>query len=195
MEGRPAHLRLLQLAGVSYVVALHDVPDLELKASARVLFPQPLRLFSVPAPRPRHYAVSGVRRETVGDALRALVDPAFDPAREVVLEDVPARPPDPAFASTVRLLLRQPDHVAFLAELSADGYLVLLDGWDPGWRATVDGQPTALHRANTVFRAAAVPAGRHLVQFTYRPPSALAGAAVSLLALLSAAVLARSPRA
>jgi uncharacterized membrane protein YfhO len=76
------------------------------------------------------------------------------------------------------------------AALDQPGYVVLLDAWDPGWRATVDGSETPVLRANVAFRAVAVPAGRHRIELRYRPRSVLAGLLVSATVLLAAALLA-----
>jgi hypothetical protein len=53
------------------------------------------------------------------------------------------------------------------------GYLVLGDVWHPWWSATVDGHPSRILRANVMFRAVAVPAGRHRINFEFH---ALSGA-------------------
>lgn len=57
------------------------------------------------------------------------------------------------------------------------GYLVLGDVWHPWWAATVDGRASLIRRANVLFRAVAVPAGRHRVRFEFEP---LAGAFADL---------------
>jgi hypothetical protein len=49
------------------------------------------------------------------------------------------------------------------------GFLVLNDLWHPWWFAEVDGQPSPILGANVLFRAGAVPAGRHTVRFRFRP--------------------------
>lgn len=56
--------------------------------------------------------------------------------------------------------------------ISADGpggYVVLNDVWHPWWFAEVDGKPAHVGRANFLFRAVAVPPGRHTVRFKFRP--------------------------
>jgi uncharacterized membrane protein YfhO len=70
---------------------------------------------------------------------------------------------------------------------------VLVDSYDPGWRADVDGRPAAVERANVAFRGVAVPAGRHRVTLRYRPPAVGMGLVGSLLGLVAAGVLARRP--
>jgi hypothetical protein len=171
VEGTPAHTRLLRLGAVSHVVALHSrgFEDLELLTSVEGLFPEPMRVYRVPDPRPRTYAVAGARVADGGDAVRTLLDPAFDPAQEVVLPAGPSARVDPSFSGASRVQAREADRVAVEAELSGPGYVVLVDAWDPAWRATVDGQPVDLLRANVAFRAVAVSAGRHHIEMRYRP--------------------------
>jgi hypothetical protein len=138
---------------------------------------------AVPEPLPRAYAVGGVRVADGISGLVALIDPAFDPRREIVLpEGRPVAAPG-GFRGQARILRETADRVQLEAELSADGYVVLVDGHDPGWRARVDGRPAPLLRANVAFRAVAVPAGRHVVDMVYRPTAALAGLVVSGITL------------
>ncbi len=79
--------------------------------------------------------------------------------------------------------------IVLQAEMTAPGFVVLADAYDAGWRAMVDGQVTAVYRANTVVRAVYVPAGSHEIVFRYRPLPFWVGAAGSGLALLGLLVL------
>jgi hypothetical protein len=133
----------------------------------------------VPDPLPRAYAVGGVRIADGVAALAALVEPAFDPQREILLPDGRAVTPSEGFLGRVRIAAESACRLQLEAELSADGYVVLVDGYDPGWRAWVDGRRVRLLRATVAFRALAVPAGRHTVEMAYRPTAALAGLGVS----------------
>ncbi len=54
-------------------------------------------------------------------------------------------------------------------EASNGGVLVLNDVWHPWWRATLDGAPVEILKANVIFRGVVVPAGRHTVRFTFHP--------------------------
>ncbi|MDH7568022.1 MAG: YfhO family protein [Armatimonadota bacterium] len=67
------------------------------------------------------------------------------------------------------------------------GYLVLLDTLCGGWRAWVDGEPTAIRTARWVFRAVPLPPGRHRVEFRYQPASVRTGLFLGLLAIACAA--------
>jgi hypothetical protein len=63
------------------------------------------------------------------------------------------------------------------------GILVLHDIYYPGWEVTVDGERRPMLRANLLFRGVEVEAGRHLVEFDFRPLSLdnLAAAASNLV--------------
>jgi uncharacterized membrane protein YfhO len=62
-----------------------------------------------------------------------------------------------------------PGDLRYDVQSDGSGYLVLRDSYAPGWRATVDGRPETVLRANGKHRAVAVPAGRHVVAFRYEP--------------------------
>lgn len=191
VEGSPAHRRLLQLGAVHHVAALHTdgLGDLEPAGTSPSLFPEPIHVFRVPDPRPRTYVTSGVRVADGEAALRTVADGGFDPAREVVLAGGEPRPPRPGSAGESRILDEAPDRVTIEASLDGPGHVVLVDGHDPRWTATVDGRSVPLLRANVGFRAVEVSAGRHVVEMRYRPAAALAGAALSLVSLAATAVV------
>lgn len=58
--------------------------------------------------------------------------------------------------------------VRLRVKLAEPGYLVLADMVYPGWQATVDGRPTEILRADTIFRAVELEAGEHTVEFRFR---------------------------
>jgi hypothetical protein len=177
--------RLLQLGGVSHVVALHTrgleaLPEVARFAS---VYAEPIRVLRVPDPLPRSYVVEGVRVVPDGEALAALTEPGFDFRREVLLAGgLPPRLPGADSPGESRFVSYRPDRVRLQVSARRDALVVLLDSYDPGWRASVDGRPARLLRANVAFRAVPVPAGDHRVEMRYRPPALLLGIAVSALA-------------
>jgi hypothetical protein len=184
------------MGAVSRVFALHSrgLEELTPITTLPTLFTEPLRVFAVPDPLPRAYMVAGARIADGDAAWAALGDPAFDPSREVILPDGVSAPPG-RLEGSLRVLERKPDRLTFEIEGDRPGYLVMVDAYDAGWRARVDGIPTPVRRANVGFRAVAVPAGRHVVTSTYRPGAVGAGLAVSVLSALGALGLWRSARA
>ena len=191
MEGSPAHRRLLQLGGVTHVVALHEDAFADLRPVAVVpgLFDAPVRLFAVPDPMPRTYVARRTRPGEGMAGLSVLVDPAFDFRGEVLVP--PGAPPGPAAArGSSRVVAEDPSHLTLDVDAPDGGYVVVLESYDPGWRATVDGAPAPVVPANVLFRGVPVGPGRHEVRLAYRPPAQAAGLAVSALSVLAAAALA-----
>jgi uncharacterized membrane protein YfhO len=64
---------------------------------------------------------------------------------------------------------------------------VLADAYDDGWRATVDGAPAPVLRANRAMRAVPIDAGEHVVEFHYRSAAFEVGAWISGLGWLAVA--------
>jgi Bacterial membrane protein YfhO len=95
----------------------------------------------------------------------------FDP-RKTVLLDRPVTPQEATAkqgAMTARIVSYRNTEVVIETETADGGFLVLNDPWDEWWRAQVDGRAAAIERANVVFRAVAIPAGKARVAFRYRP--------------------------
>lgn len=113
----------------------------------------------------------------VGEALTADQDrlietgrwpDGFDPRRTVLL----ASPPDmtaPRPPGSARIISYGTTEITVEVDSPAGGHLVLNDVWQPWWTATIDGEPAPVLRANAIFRAVAVPAGRSTVRFVFRP--------------------------
>jgi uncharacterized membrane protein YfhO len=114
--------------------------------------------------------------------------------REIVLPSGTPASPRPGFTGEAHIVEWRADRVTVDARLSGPGYVVLVEGFDPGWRATVDGTPAEVQRANLGFRAVAAGAGGHRVVFTYRPLSALMGLAISMAAVITCAAILVWPR-
>jgi uncharacterized membrane protein YfhO len=70
-------------------------------------------------------------------------------------------------------------------EVSASGpsIVVIRVPHAPGWRASVDGQPVRLLRADYLLQGVAVEGGRHTVELVYRDPWIGYGLVASALAL------------
>jgi hypothetical protein len=181
--GTPVHRKLLQMGGITHVISLHEAgfEDLQQVASFPGLFDRPIRVYAVPDTRPRTYAVGSVRVAPGLAAFRRLVEPGFDPSREIILDEAGPYDTNDGLVGVSRMVSREPDRVRIEAEMARPGYVMLLDQFSPGWQATIDGQETKPLRANLVFRAVAVPRGRHTIEWTYRPPAAFIGLGVAAM--------------
>ena len=68
------------------------------------------------------------------------------------------------------------------------GLVVLTDTFYPGWKATVNGRPAPIWPANLAFRAVAVEAGNHRIEFSYDPNCFYIGLWASVITLLTLAI-------
>jgi len=66
-----------------------------------------------------------------------------------------------------------------------ESFLVVSDNFLDGWRATSNGRPLKIYRANYAFRAVHLGPGAHQVEFRYRPVSFTIGVIVSAVACLA----------
>jgi hypothetical protein len=124
-------------------------------------------------------------------ALSAMNGPAFDPAETVVLMGAQAKVGHAQVGNLsykADIVSYEPERVVVETTGASDGWLVLTDAWYPGWRATVDGASVEITRADVLFRAVPIPAGRHRIQFVYSPISFRIGVGISLVALVGCAV-------
>lgn len=135
-----------------------------------------------------------------GDALRKVTETEFDPLREVVLlrseaaAEAQVTLSGPETNGRARLIRRTNNRLLVEVASSRGGWLVMAHTWDRGWRASVDGRPARLLRANYAFRAVRVPPGRHRVEMHYRPAGLLRGLLCTGMATFLAALAACSDR-
>lgn len=180
--------------------------------------PEPSYLYEDSCFLPRAYAVANaVGSQGASDTLSKLSDPVFDARNSVIVDEPsatlpaatantgprsitwPARASDsdaanPGLAGEVEIVERQLNAVTLRADMKRPGFVVLLDRYDPGWRATLDGRPAPVLVANHMFRAVEVTAGSHQIVFEFHQRGLEAGVVVSslsLLALLAAYMTAR----
>lgn len=161
------------------------------------------------------FADQTIEAPSHADALRILSGSGFDPHTTVVIEQTASKAAIPKtgmiqartftephswLVKEMKTLLAPPratiiddkrGRVAIQTENGTDGLLVLSDNYYPGWRASVDGVPAEVLRANCTMRAISVPAGSHLVSFVFSPAAfflslyvSLAAAALTLVVMI-----------
>ena len=55
------------------------------------------------------------------------------------------------------------------AQTARGGYLVLNDVWHRWWSASIDDEEAEILKANVLFRAVQVPAGKHTIVYEFKP--------------------------
>jgi hypothetical protein len=145
----------------------------------------PVAIYENPKVLPRAFLLGEVRVVRPDeDALVALQ--TLDPRGAVLVssDPLPSGPRQPFTAAKIRAY--QPQRVVIEAAPEQPAILVLTDSWFPGWRATVDGQPTDVLRVNLGLRGVALSPGKHEVVFEFVPPGLVTG---GLLSMLTAVVI------
>jgi hypothetical protein len=169
----------LRNAAVSRILSLDplDSPELRLRAVLPV-GPTGLavHVYEVRDPWPRRFvACRAVVAASQVEALNRPRQVGYHPAAEVALEEPVALS---CHGGSVRVVRQLPSELAFDVEADGQGLLVLRDNHARGWRATVDGRPARVLRANGKHRGIPIPAGRHHVVMTYDAPGFGVGLAV-----------------
>jgi hypothetical protein len=89
--------------------------------------------------------------------------------KSTVLLEAPAKPQAKPGQGQARIVNYENTRVAIDVDSSDGGWVVLNDLWHRWWFAEIDGKAAPIARANVLFRAVAVPAGRHRLTFEFRP--------------------------
>ena len=193
--------RLLGLAGVGYYV---DQTGQNIGPTFYENSSVPIQ--SVPDPRPRAYFVTRAHLvDNANEAIARLTATDFDsqqevviigdnidaiPASDVLLESTAPADSVPSTTNIRPVMVSQQDSgkVILTVDTPKPGLVVLTDTFYPGWQATVNGQPAPIWPANLAFRAVAVEAGTHRIEFSYEPNSFYIGLWVSVVTLLTLAI-------
>ncbi len=147
---------------------------------------------------PRYHTVNQVMMaESDKQALALIKAPGFDPAKTAILSasgTIASSSSDES--STVQIITETPQHIVFKVSGAAP-YLVLDSAYYPGWKATVNGTPQPVYRANYAFSAIPLQPGENTVEFYYDPESVKIGLALTaggLLAIVTGLVVWRRGR-
>ena len=193
--------RSLRLSGVRYVVTIRERPDL-----VRVSKPGDIAtmyLVSDASERVALFPPESIRYVTPAEMRQLLRDPAF-PAESTLLLPEAARPanspanaapaPDRVrsreWATPVRYQRPSSDEIIVDVTTERFAWLRLLETWDPGWSATLDGDSVPVIAGHDTFLTVAVPEGSHQISLRYRTPGAGKGVAISGLSLVALFALA-----
>ncbi len=178
---------LMTMANIRYWSRYRDFRQEMIRVKGRVEDSEPLDLVEV-GPAPRYYfadSVTTIRNDA--DFIRQLIE--RDPGPHPAFVEAPAFVPAPG---RVRSVAESRNGATI--DVIADGRALLVMSVTPHkyWRATIDEKPAKLLRANVGFQAIEVPKGPHRVRIAYRNPLVLAGAEVSLVAIVLLAGIALS---
>jgi len=202
MDALLQNTRLLNLAGVKYILTAREEPEEWWHNTLRKVYSKEgLNIYENLDVMPRAFLVHRAEVPGSDEAILALlIDYDFDLSSSILLEDQSALArlesmargsPPTEEKDEVKIVQYQANRVVIETASSQAGFLFLSDTYYPGWRARLDGQEETIYRANYLFRAVRVPPGQHVVEFTFDPIAFKIGLAVALttMAVLVAAAI------
>lgn len=127
------------------------------------------------APAPRYTIIGGCVKLDDKSALARLASNEWKLFDKIILppETKQADPGGQGVCGKVDVLESRPGRVFLKVQADAPGFLRAADKYHPAWKATVDGVPAEVQRADFIFQAVAVPAGVCEVELKYSPDNKL----------------------
>lgn len=179
---------LHSMLNVKYVLSSVPLGAASLRHVATL---QRVYIYENPDMLPRAYVVHRARVVPEAEVLDVIVSPGWDFRTEVVISE-PLTPRQQAALADSPVQDRSYAHITryaasrirLAAHMGHAGWVVVADPFSLGWRATVDGRPAEIVRANHALRALFLDAGDHDVELTYRPKSVIIGASIAAVAFI-----------
>lgn len=189
-------LTLLSVASVAYYATLPEVDANRCAplAPGQSLTPGPLiplwtqggiTLWRNTLARPRFYFADTVIPSTGEPQTLAALPTLSAVGHDAIIEGGFQVSQASAEQGTIKIVTDLPGEITLRTQTAAPRWLIVDEGYDPGWQAEVDGIQKTIHPANEMFQAIMVPAGAHTLHLIYRPLSFIAGVLLSSLALLT----------
>ncbi len=117
--------------------------------------------------------------------LKAILDPALNPAKKIILKSYKGRRIENASGSaTLTKSFFNPGEVNVDIENNSPGFLFISETFYPGWQAEVNGVKTPIFNANYAFMGVPLNQGRNIVKVFYSPLSFKFGAILSIISFL-----------
>ncbi len=177
-------LDLASMMNARYVISgvrLADNPSLKAVWVGRDYNNEPRAIYENAGVFPRAWIAGAYRVEKPDEGLIAMANGEVDLRHTVLLEKKPAVEPVAGDSAVVNVGKIAAKESSFSVTLDRPGVLVVGEVYYKDWKATVDGQPAEILKANHVLRAVALPAGKHDVVFKYDSALVRKGATVSVV--------------
>jgi hypothetical protein len=191
-HGDPSFSRLMDLMGVRVLLLpgserIEDARFVRLGTSHPTAY-RPLAVYANRDNPTRAWIVRRTRRvEGELRTMAALSAPDVRPDGTAILsaghseEALDMDAPGDALG-TATVVSRSAGRAEIVADVGASpGFLIYSEAAVPGWKATLDGRPVRLYRADCALMGVFVPPGTHRVRFVYAPSAFRVGTYLSLL--------------
>jgi hypothetical protein len=183
--------RWLALLNVKYIVLPQPLDPGQTPAFLKPVYEGSAAVYENLASFPRVTVVG--EYAVVADTGHAAVDSVSfgvrDPGTFTYVTKAPGVPLGPVTGATATVTHYGLHDVDIDVNTPGAALVRLADQWYPDWKATVDGKPVEILRADHALRAVVVPAGQHKVAFRFASASIVRGLALSIGSIVVALLL------
>ena len=181
----------IRALNIGYLIDDKMQPARPLGDSYEMLPFKTVHIYKVKDPLPRYYLQNNIWLASKSeDARRRVQDPAFNPLRETVVENVPTGwTPDPGATGSVRVIRYENNRVELEVQSPGRAILASSEILYPGWTAVIDGKPAELLPVNLAFRGIPVGPGESHIVMKYFPQGWTSSLVVTVAALMITALL------
>lgn len=124
------------------------------------------------------------------EIIKNIYDTNFDLQTLQLEKDPPLKISDNGEGITLPVIASYtPGKIQVETDKDYNSLLFISDAHDKDWQVAIDGQKTNLLRAHYAFLATAIPQGKHLVTFEYKPRSFKIGLFITFLSILTLSLL------
>jgi hypothetical protein len=178
----------LRAAGVKFVITEDERKDLELVSSS-----EDDHLYRVPNPAPRSAFFTAEATDFM-PAEKILETFIAHPRQDRLLLPSDARTllagvRAPGVSGQVKYFRPSSDEIRLETEASQPGFATVLESYDQGWTAEVDGTPAPVVLANGFTMAVPAGPGKHTIRLRYHTPGRALGGVLSIISVVLLACL------
>jgi uncharacterized membrane protein YfhO len=167
----------------------------------KLVYENKVRIYQRPNAYPRAFIVHRALFQEDEKNSLSMLHQLQEKSRYVAILNHPAIPEIPALlkdtplvdASQTRITHYSANRVIVLADLQHPGLLVLADAYHPDWKVYVDKKERTLLQTDYFIRSVFLPAGRHTVEFNFKPASFFLGMRISFFSLVLIIILGLLP--
>lgn len=179
------------MANVGYVILRSDAP-VPFSGAEKLSEYSGNTLYKLPGAKAAWFSEQWVCTKNMNESTKALVNIREQLPIVDIIESKDCRPgQNPPATIIVKRSLA--DRIEIELDNSKAGYLVISEGYDPGWQAAVDGKPVQIHPADLALMAIPIDAGAKHISFSYRSKQIKWGARITLLAFFIVFVMIVAP--
>lgn len=186
-NGSELSSRALAITGVRLVITTVERKDLQIEDR---VYGSKIYLVPSVSPRAQFFEVDRVQYLESDRIDSMLRDPEFDLSSNLLLPAEAVETAPRGVGGTISgfptIACRRPDsdRIECSVTTGRNGYLRMIESWDPGWSVTVDGLTAPIVPAMNALLAVPMTPGRHQVRFVYQTPGAALGQAISIISLV-----------